>query len=320
MFQEDHPLSLWLMKSEIPTIRFLTLTLLMDLPKTHSKVQEAYRSIQLEGPVPAILNRQIDKGQWPYKNNYYTPKYVSTHWSLLLLKELLVDPQTPRFQDGVEYMLSATTNSIQEHGNQPTPDLQCLWSNIIRYAIFAGRIGDERLTMMIELNARSLAENQCICKYNNYLPCAWGVNRVMWALAAIPDEKRSSTVKGGLEKGIQFMLQQYDLLQANYPSPENKVHPLWFKLSFPLFYQSDILMTLRILADLDQLGQPAAQPALNWLESKRVKNGFWRGSSPFRQRTWPELADKEETNRWVSLYAAWILKKAGKKYDQIDPK
>ncbi len=313
MNQTASPLIVWLMESQIPTIRFLTQTLLLNLSNNHPEVEEDYQSIQSEGPVPAILNRQIDKGQWPYLNHYYTPKYVSTHWSLLLLNELYIDPKTPRFQDGVEYMLSSTSKLIQEQGNQPTPDLQCLWSNIIRYALHAGRFGDERLTAMTELNAHSLSNNQCICQHNAYLPCAWGVNRVMWAFAAIPQEKRSATVKDALDKGIQFMLQQYNLLQANYPAPENKVHPVWFKLSFPLFYQSDILMTLRVLAELDHLDQPAVQPALDWLESKRNKNGLWRGSSPYRQRTWPELADKEETNRWVSLYAAWILKKAGRK-------
>ena len=136
--------------------------------------------------------------------------------------------------------------------------------------------------------------------------------RALWAFAAIPEKQRSQFVQQAIDQGVHFILEQFDLTQANYPSPENKANSVWFKPAFPLFYQSDILMTLRVMGELNQLQHPDAQPALDWLENRRLKNGRWRGSSPFRQRTWPELADKEETDRWVSLYSAWVLDRAGR--------
>jgi hypothetical protein len=39
------------------------------------------------------------------------------------------------------------------------------------------------------------------------------------------------------------------------------------------------------------------------LAGRRQKNGRWRGNSPFRGRTWPQLGGPEETSRWVTLQA-----------------
>jgi hypothetical protein len=69
---------------------------------------------------------------------------------------------------------------------------------------------------------------------------------------------------------------------------------------------------LRVLDELNMLHQPGAQPALDWLEQRRGKNGRWAGGSPYRGRTWKELGDRQETNRWVSLYACRILMHAGR--------
>jgi hypothetical protein len=130
-------------------------------------------------------------------------------------------------------------------------------------------------------------------------------------LAAYPTADRNPELNGAIEQGITFLLDMFDLVRANYPTPDNgKIHPLWFKLNFPLFYQADILFTLRTLADLNALDHPGAQAALDWLENRRGATGRWQGSSPFRRRTWPELGGREETDRWVSLQAALILQKA----------
>ena len=46
---------------------------------------------------------------------------------------------------------------------------------------------------------------------------------------------------------------------------------------------------------------------LEWLNSRRGVNGRWRGSSPYRSRTFSELANKAEIDRWVTLHAFMIL-------------
>lgn len=303
----------WLLDAATPTIRYQTLLYLLNLPENDPQVSLAKNEINNSGAVPQILARQINPGQWPYLNHYYTPKYTSTHWSLMLLEELQINPHEELFQLGVEYMLEAAHKDIRKYHTSDHTSWTCLWGNIIRYAVYAGHFTDERFQEMLKLTATSLFKSNCNCTYNQNYDCAWGVARTLWGLAAIPVIERSLLIQNAIEQGIDFLLKRYNLLLANYPAPDGgKVHPLWSKISFPLFYQADILMVLRTLAQLEQLDHPAVQPTLDWLEKRRKPDGSWRGSSPFRKRTWPEMGDPEETNRWVSLQASQVLLQAGR--------
>lgn len=298
----------WLLASTIPTIRFKTRTALLGEAAHDAAADQA--AIMQAGPVPALLAQQLDNGTWVRPVHYYTPKYTSTHWTMLLLAELAVDPQQPQFQHGVEYMLTTTAAEIERGLTHPRLDLACLWGNVLRYVLHGGR-ADSRVERLIDYAVQSVQRGPCQCQYNSGYACAWGAVRALWGLAAIPLAHRTPAMNDAIEQGLTFLLDAYQLVDANYPTPDNgKVHSLWSKLSFPLFYQVDILFTLRVLAELDALDQPGAQPALQWLAARRQANGRWRGSSPYRTRTWPDLGDSEETDRWVSLYAASILKQA----------
>lgn len=301
-------LTAWLLASTIPTIRFKTRTALLDESARDAAADQV--AIMQEGAVPALLAQQLDNGTWVRPVHYYTPKYTSTHWTMLLLAELAVDPQHPQFQRGVEYMLTTTAAEVARGLGKSRLDLACLWGNVLRYVLHGGR-ADGRVERLIDYVVQSVQRGPCQCQYNSGYACAWGAVRALWGLAAIPPAQRTPAVNAAIAQGITFLLDSYQLVAANYPTPDNgKVHSLWSKLSFPLFYQVDILFTLRVLAELDALDQPGAQPALQWLAQRRQTNGRWRGSSPYRTRTWPDLGDSEESDRWVSLYAASILKQA----------
>lgn len=69
----------WLLNSSIPTIRYLTLTRLLDRPDDDLAVQAAYQAIQTGGPVAEILTHQTPHGNWANEHSFYTPKYTSTH-------------------------------------------------------------------------------------------------------------------------------------------------------------------------------------------------------------------------------------------------
>jgi hypothetical protein len=309
----EEPFIQWLLGSSIATIRYQTRTQLLGLPVNDPAVLKDYQSIQDDGAVPAILDRQTAPGQWPYINHFYTPKYVSTHWSLMLLEELKVDPHNERFQAGAKYMLAATHKDILSRLSSGNHGWTCLWGNIIRYELYAQRWEDERLQSMLELTASSLEKHHCQCQYNSDNPCSWGAARGLWALAAIPQQQRSIRVENAIQQGVDFLLASLNqYLQQKPIHPGEKTNPLWRKLSFPIFYHADILFVLRVLAELNNLQHPQAQPALTWLQNLRKPNGQWRGSSPFRQRTWPEMGAPEETSRWVSLQAAAILHQAGR--------
>ena len=303
----------WLLDAKTPSIQYRTLVDLFNYPVDDVRVVQSRQAIMRSGPIPAILIHQTNTGNWDGERSYYTPKYISTHWSLMLLTELSVDGNDPRFRQGVHYMLDATAEDLNKRLDNNTHGLSCFWGNLLRYALHAGMADDARVEKVIHYAALDLQDGPCRCEHNWGYECAWGVVRTLWGLAAIPKAQRKRETNEAITRGVKFLLDSSHLIEANYPSQENgSINPIWFKLNFPLFYQVDILFTLRVLDELAMLDHPGAQAALDWLKQHRGRSGHWLGSSPFRQRTWHELGDREETDRWVSLHASRILQHAGR--------
>jgi hypothetical protein len=286
---------------------------LLGYPADEIRAVKARQEIIRSGVVPAILSQQSKSGKWNGERSYYTPKYISTHWSLTLLTELGVDGSEPRFLQGVQTMLDATAKDLDTRLDKNTCGLSCFWGNLLRYALNADMAGDNQVEKVIHFAALCMQDGACRCEHNWGYECAWGVVRILWGLAAIPKAQRTPETNEAVTRGVKFLLDSFQLIEANYPTSETgSINPIWFKLNFPLFYQVDILFSLRVLDELNMLDHPSVQAALDWLEQRRGRSGHWAGSSPFRQRTWRELGDREETDRWVSLQATRILQHAGR--------
>ncbi|MEW5872456.1 MAG: hypothetical protein AB1894_24555 [Chloroflexota bacterium] len=302
----------WLLQAQTPSIRYLTHRHLMDQPESMLDVQAVRAAMTAVGPVPEILAQQTKTGAWAREHSYYTPKYTSTHWSMLLLSELAVDPQDARLRKGALFMLGDTWEELQKHLESGAHGLTCFWANLLRYTLYCGLADDPRRGLVVETLVHDALQAEWRCIHNYEYPCAWGAARALWALAALPEERSNEQVEAAIRSALAFLLEDYHLQLVDYPVPERaKTHPMWGRLNFPLFYQADILLVLRALAELNALDHPGAGPALDWLQAQRTVNGRWRGASPYRGRTWPGLGGSEETDRWVSLQAALILKHAG---------
>ena len=310
----------WLTTARTPSIRYLALRRLLGRPETDADVQEAWQAMKTAGPIPAILAGQTEAGHWAGERGYYTPKYVSTHWSMLLLAELAADPaglppavhagaavHAGGLRQGAAFMLAATQDELEHAIQREAHGLSCFWGNLLRYALHCGYTDDPRIRPIVQYLAHDAQVGGWRCAHNDELPCAWGAARALWGLAALPGTLRSAEAEAAIQSGLAFLLETHRLVEADYPT-SGRVHYLWFRLNFPLFYQADILFVLRVLAELGALDHPGARPALAWLAARRKADGRWRGASPFRQRTWPALADAEETDRWVSLQAAVVLR------------
>ncbi len=307
------PFVQWLLESRTPSLRLITLTQLLHHSINDIDVRASWGTMKASGPIPAILANQTKTGNWSGEHSYYTPKYRSTHWSMLLLTELATDPQDLRLRRGGIFMLGTTWEDLEKRQEQNKHGWTCLWANILRYVLHCRLDDDPRFQALTQALVDDALQAEWRCPYNDDRPCAWGVVRTLWGLAALPQNRLTSEFNAVIQSGLHFLLEEHNLLAADYPTTEDgHIHPLWFRLNFPLFYQADILFTLRTLADLKALDHPGAQPALDWLANLRNKKGRWSGASPFRSRTWSALGDHEETDRWVSLHAALVLQSAGR--------
>jgi hypothetical protein len=295
----------WLLERSDPAVRANTLRTLLERGPRDPELREAQTRAMGSPPISTIFKRQGTDGRWAGPS-MYKPKYLSSHWQNLLLVEYGVDPSDPRVRRGARKILEDLTgrpNGMewvldQDHG------VSCFTGNVVRYVALAGYGADPRLEPLVERLVRDSKTFDAACVINDEHPCAWGYARLVWGLAALPESARTRDVERTIRRGVEFLF-SYKMERGAYPAPYGDSH-LWRQLSFPLFYQADVLFVLRAIDAAGEIDDPRAQPALAWLLARQDARGRWGGRTPYADR----MPSRVDASKWVTLQAAAILKHA----------
>jgi hypothetical protein len=328
----------WLLERDCnnPEVRYFALLSLLDRPADAPEVQEARRTLMSSGPVPAILAAQQPEGYWVRPGWGYGPKYRGTVWSLIMLAQLGADGRDPRVARAAEYVLENATSPTGAFScleNRSTAGaVPCLNGNLLAALLDLGWAEDTRLQCALEWLARvitgegvapsserdaplhyyrsgSCAPGFC-CAANGRKPCAWGAVKVMAALGKLPLEARTGLVHKTIGMGVDFLF-SCDPATAAYPTREDtKPSSSWFRFGFPLFYVSDVLQILEVLAGLGHGSDPRLSDALNLVLDKQDELGRWSMDYSYNGKTWVDVEEKRKPSKWVTLRALRVLRAA----------
>ncbi len=293
----------WLMERSDPSVRYWTLTRLLDRPEEEMEVVEARRAIMEHGPAVKILSHYAGDGRWEGERSYYDDKYIATHWQLLLLAELAADGRDKRIAAACQRMVD------EVHSEDRSTVYPCFHANLIGYLHALGHARDERVRRFEVELANAGIMGKWHCEMNDDLPCAWGAARALWGLGRTPTGERSDTIQEALDSSIRF-LGRFKLREGNYPSSSPR-HKLWDRLNFPLFYQADVLFILRALTDLGRLGDKLTlRKAVRWLEQQCQGENRWNGASLQSSHMWAQLEERRQPSKWITWQALYVIKAA----------
>src|SRR5690606_15847037 len=149
------------------------------------------------------------------------------------------------------------------------------------------------------------------CGSNAGLPCAWGANKALLGLLAVPEAERSEAVRSAIAFGAEFLL-SHDPAVADYPN-KNAVSPKWSRFGLPLSYWSDVLETLEVLTWLGYGNDARLDDAFDFVLSKRDAAGRWRLEDTLNGRSWTRIEARGDPSKWVTLRAMRVLKAAGRR-------
>ncbi|TMC44352.1 MAG: hypothetical protein E6J23_07885 [Chloroflexi bacterium] len=296
----------WLLERSDPAVRAQTLRSLLDKGPRDPDLREAQQRAMITPPISTILRRQKPEGGWP-GTPIYGPKYEGTHWSNLLLVEYGADPSDPRVRRAARRVLELLGDPKaagmewifgRDHG------ASCFVGNVVRYLASAGYGNDERLEPLVQRLVRDSKKFDAACWINGEQPCAWGYSRLIWGLAALPETARTREVQRTLRRGVEFLL-SYKMERGRYPTDTAPSY-LWRQVSFPLFYQADVLFVLRAIDAAGAIDDDRAQPAIGWLLARQDARGRWGGRAPYAAR----MPSRVDASKWVTLQACTILKHA----------
>lgn len=325
-FAVDKDVLGWLLEETDPSVRHATLMRLEDRPTSDAEVQKARAAIMQLPPVSAILDNQLPGGHWLKPGQFYTGKYRSTVWQLLVLAELGADGSDPRIKKACTFILDVsldrTHGGFSATGNMKTGGsdkevIPCLTGNMV-WALIRLGCEDERVAK----TADWIATYQRFDDGDGDAPTGWpydrydmcwgrhschmGVVKAMKALAAIPEVERTEAVRVSLANAAEFMLVHRIFKRSHAPEKVSK--PGWRRFGFPLMYQTDALEILNLLLDLGYHDERMSE-AVALVERKRGADGRWQLANSYAERMEVPLEPLHAPSKWVTLNAMWALKR-----------
>ena len=244
------------------------------------------------------------------------------------------DPADARVRQGCDSLLRhnlAVTGAFSANRlSAPRGVLHCLNGNLVYALIQLGFTDDPQVQTAVTWQAQSIIGHEAItyyasvtsgpgfaCGVNGKLPCAWGANKAMKALVAIPPAQRTPLVEQAIALGVEFLFSR-DPAVADYPTSD-RVSGTWFKLGFPLSYWSDVLETATVLAEVGYGDDPLLDPAIRFILDKQVAPGRWKLENSLNGKMWLDIEKRGKPSKWVTLRAMRLLQRRARREETNVP-
>jgi hypothetical protein len=317
----------WLLEENNPSVRYFTLTDILDIPMDSPEVMNTRRKIMESEIVLKILAKQEAGGYWGIPENFYEhSKYKGTVWQLIILAELGADGNDERIHKAYEFILENSQDRSSggfsiygnpENGGDHGMVIPCLTGNMVFSLIRLGYLEDSHLQKGIDWITTyqkfddRIARPRTGCPYDVTFrcwgrhTCSMGAIKALKALAEIPEQARSLEVEEMITKGTEYFLQHHVYKRSHNLEKVGK--PDWLKFGFPLMYQTD---ALEILGVLTKFGyhDPRMQEAIDLLLSKQDDQGRWILETTFNGRFQVDIEEKGKPSKWITLNALRVLK------------
>ncbi len=297
----------WLLEKENPSVRYLTLRDLYAKREDDPEVREAKGAIMESKPVKKILSLQKPEGWWTRPESVFVPIYQGSGWQVAYLSELGAEPEHPSVRKGVEYVLE---KMVRKEGNsldiKRSSYMDCYLGIALEAFVRLGYLNDERVQWLIAYACEFIRKGKLKCRYRQNLPCPWGGEKQLRALARIPEEKRTPEAKSAMAMIAEFLL-KYDLARAAYPR-KKRVSGHWFRFAFPRTYNADILEVLDALALAGYGRERRLSPAIELMLSKQDQEGRWKMEFSYNDKMLASIEEKGKPSKWLTLRALRVLK------------
>lgn len=288
----------WLLEEENPSVRYLTLTGILDAPADSPKAKRARKAIAEWDLVRHALALQAPRGYWGDNiDKPYGSQRTSGYFTLLADLGFERDEHIERAAEYLfQHSQSARDSGFSLHAKERS--IYCLTGPIVRSLLRFGYLGDSRLESAIDNLVRTANEPGALdCYQNSKMPCQWGMVKMLSAFAEMPESKRSPEVKVSVGKLADDLL--------SYPFDLEGSEKRWLSFGFPYQYQSDLLDMLMVLAKLGYGQDPRFRRYAEIVLSMQDERGRWAKRAGGRII---DAGKNGQPNKWITLNALRMLK------------
>jgi hypothetical protein len=291
----------WLLDSD-PSIRWQVMHDLMDEP---DEVVAAERSrVASEGWGARLLDLQAPDGQWG-GGAYVCPGWISTTDTLLLLRDLGLDPASVRARRAIG--LVRGTSWGPEFDDAPFFEGEvepCINGRVLASGAYFGEASDRLLDRLLH---EQLEDGGWNCEAPARRRSSFHTTIcVLEGLLEYEKAKGAATaVRDARLRGQEYLLER-GLFKSL--STGEVIDPDWTLFSFPTRWHYDVLWGLDYLRRAGVEPDPRAAEAVALVQKKRRSDGRWPLENPHAGQVHFDMEEGAgQASRWNTLRALRVL-------------
>jgi hypothetical protein len=305
-YQESSALQ-WLLGGD-PAVRWQALRDLTDTPE--SRVVREQHRVATEGWGAELLRRQDPEGTWA--GGLYTPKWISTTYTMLLLRDLGLSPQ-----DGRALQASAL---LLDRGLYRDGGISFGWgrsetcvTGMVLSILSWFRFQDARLETLVDhLLEQQMEDGGWNCR-RPYGATHASMNTTISVLEALLcyEQHRARAVgklravRAAQRRGREFLL-DHRLFRSHRSGAIIKRD--FLRLAFPPQWHFDILRALDYFRAAAAPRDERLSEAIERLRGKRRPDGRWYLEHRYPGRYWFQMEAIRRPSRWNTLRALRVLR------------
>ena len=273
---------------------------------------ELQNRISEQGWGARFLAKRLPNGHWG--REFYQPKWVSTHYTLLDLKTLQARPDHAVMRASIEII--ATENKGEDGGINPGKTIKesdvCVNGMFLNYACYFG-IEKEHLHSIVDfILEQQLPDGGFNCQYNRQGARHSSMHSTISLLEGMWEYKRNgyryriSELEKVAEQARQFLL-MHRLFKSDRTG--EIIHKNFLRLSFPGRWYYDILRALDYFQDAGIVWDERMSDAVQVLLDKRRSDGRWPLQAKIPGKVHFEMENPGKPSRWNTLRTLRVMKR-----------
>jgi hypothetical protein len=299
----------WLLQGDVSIQYQVRRDLLGEAQATLDALQ---RRIATEGWGARFLSFQRPDGHWG--RGFYQPKWTSTHYTLLDLRNLEPRRDLPTVRAIIERTLTEMTGpdggiyfSPSFRDGRPTDIcVNAMFLNVAAYFRVTGKRLRELADLMLASRMGDFGWNceQWSGATHSSVHTTISVLEGLTEFAGAEPACRARAVAVAVESGAEFLL-EHQLFKSHRTG--ETIDERFLKLSFPCRYRYDILRALDWFARAGRPHDSRMEPALEVLTRKRRADGTWPVQNKHFGAVHFDMETSGGASRWNTLRAARVL-------------
>ncbi len=267
--------------------------------------------IAYEGWGKLFLAARRPNGHWGQK--FYQPTWTSTHYTLLDLRNLCIEPRTPAIQDTLRNIV--TQEKGPDGGIRPIGSTQqcdvCINGMVLNYATYFKTDASALESVVDFILAQHMLDGGFNCRLNRSGAVHSSLHTTLSVLEGIEEYRRNGYQYRLNELQNAAQLSREFILQHQFYMSDKSgqiIDDRFLRFSFPGRWRYDVLRALDYFQYANIARDPRMAAALQLLLKKRNKNRSWNLQAKHPGKFHFEMEKPGKPSRWNTLRALRVLR------------